>query len=90
MESFLVDLSLKLGFSKFANLPRANLFIIDEGISVLDQERISNISHLFDFLSHITDHVLLISHLPTIKDFVHQSMEIVKDDATQKSRLVMG
>ena len=90
MESFLVDLSLKLGFSKFANLPRSNLFIIDEGISVLDQERISNISHLFDFLANITDHVLLISHLPTIKDFVHQSIEVLKDEATQKSRLVMG
>ena len=90
MESFIIDLSLKLGFSKFANLPRSNLFIIDEGISVLDQERISNISHLFDFLSNITDHVLLISHLPTIKDFVHQSIEVIKDDATQKSRLVLN
>lgn len=90
MESFIIDLSLKLGFSKFANLPRSNLFIIDEGISVLDQERISNISHLFDFLSNITDHVLLISHLPTIKDFVHQSIEVVKDEATQKSRLLLN
>jgi DNA repair exonuclease SbcCD ATPase subunit len=90
MESFIIDLSLKLGFSKFANLPRSNLFIIDEGISVLDQERISNISHLFDFLSNITDHVLLISHLPAIKDFVHQSIEVVKDPATQKSRLLVN
>lgn len=90
MESFIIDLSLKLGFSKFANLPRSNLFIIDEGISVLDQERISNISHLFDFLSNITDHVLLISHLPAIKDFVHQSIEVLKDETTQKSRLLMN
>jgi DNA repair exonuclease SbcCD ATPase subunit/DNA repair exonuclease SbcCD nuclease subunit len=90
MESFIIDLSLKLGFSKFANLPRSNLFIIDEGISVLDQERISNISHLFDFLSNITDHVLLISHLPAIKDFVNQSIEVVKEPATQKSRLLVN
>jgi DNA repair exonuclease SbcCD ATPase subunit len=89
MESFIIDLSLKLGFSKFANLPRSNFFIIDEGISVMDQERIGNISYLFDFLSQITDHVFLISHLPTIKDFVHQSIEIMKDPNTQKSRLVV-
>lgn len=89
MESFIIDLSLKLGFSKFANLPRSNFFIIDEGISVMDQERIGNISYLFDFLSQITDHVFLISHLPTIKDFVHQSIEIMKDPHTQKSRLVV-
>jgi len=88
MESFIIDLSLKLGFSKFANLPRSNFFIIDEGISVMDQERVSNISHLFDFLSNITDHVLLISHIPAIKDFVNQSVEIIKDEATQKSRVL--
>jgi DNA repair exonuclease SbcCD ATPase subunit len=89
MESFIIDLSLKLGFSKFANLPRSNFFIIDEGISVMDQERIGNISHLFDFLSHITDHVFLISHLPAIKDFVQQSIEILKDPTSQKSRLLV-
>ena len=86
MESFIVDLSLKLVFSKFSRLPRSNFIIIDEGISVFDQERISNISVLFNFLSSITDHVFLISHLPTIKDFVAQSIEIVKDE-NQKSLL---
>lgn len=90
MESFIIDLSLKLGFSKFANLPRSNFFIIDEGISVMDQERISNISHLFDFLANITDHVLLISHLPTIKDFVHQSIDIVKEEGSDRSRILMN
>lgn len=89
MESFVIDLSLKLGFSKFANLPRSNFFIIDEGISVMDQERLSNISHMFDFLSNITDHVLLISHIPSIKDFVHRSIDIMKDETTQKSRLLI-
>lgn len=89
MESFIIDLALKLGFSKFANLSHSNFFIIDEGISVMDRERINNVSHLFDFLSHITDHVLLISHLPTIKDFVHQSIEVLKDESSQKSRLII-
>lgn len=80
MESFVVDLSLKLVFSKFSKQPRSNFFIIDEGISVFDQERISNIGVLFNFLSSISEHVFLISHLPSIKDFVTKSIEVMKDE----------
>ena len=68
MESFIIDLSLKLTFTKFGILPSSNFFIIDEGISVLDQQRQHNITFLFDFLSTITSNVLLISHIPQIRD----------------------
>ena len=78
MESFIVDLCLKLTFSKFGNIPHTNFFFIDERISVLDEERISNISYLFDFLKTLTSNVLLISHLPQIKDFVSKEMVIQK------------
>lgn len=80
MEAFIVDLSLKLVFSKYSKQPKSNFFIIDEGISVFDQERISNIGILFNFLSSISEHILLISHLPTIKDYVTQSIEVLKDE----------
>jgi len=86
MESFIVDLSVKMGFAKYSRLPQSNFFIIDEGISVFDQERIANIYVLFNFLTSISEHVFLISHLPTIKDFVSQSIEIDKD-SEQKSHL---
>ena len=89
MESFIVDLSLKLVFSKFSKQPRSNFFIIDEGISVFDQERISNIGLLFNFLSSISEHIFLISHLPTIKDYVTQSIDVFKDE-NSKSYLVFN
>ena len=78
MESFIIDLTLKITFSKFGNLPRSNFFIIDEGISVLDQEKIYNISSLFDFLLNRTPNLFLISHIPQIKDFVTKEMIIEK------------
>ena len=78
MESFIIDLSLKLTFTKFGILPSSNFFIIDEGISVLDQQRQHNITFLFDFLSSITSNVLLISHIPQIRDFVNKSIHIQK------------
>lgn len=80
MESFIIDLALKLTFTKFGILPSSNFFIIDEGISVLDQQRQHNITFLFDFLSTITNNVLLISHIPQIRDFVNKSIHIQKHD----------
>ena len=79
MESFIVDLAIKLCFSKFSVLPRSNFFLIDEQVSVLDKERLANVSNLLDLLSNITSNVLLISHLPQINDFVTTSINIVKN-----------
>jgi len=78
MESFILDLSLKFIFSKYAQIPRSNFFIIDEGVSVFDQEKMSHIQQLFNFLSSIVEHVFLISHLPTIQDHVDQHISIQK------------
>lgn len=79
MESFIVDLAIKLCFSKFSVLPRSNFFLIDEHVSVLDKERLSSVSDLLDLLSSITTNVLLISHIPQIQDFVSKSVNIIKD-----------
>ena len=78
MESFIVDLSFKLTFSKFSMIPKSNFFIIDEGISVMDQKMIYNINHLFNFLSNLTSNVLLISHIPQVKDWVTTSLDVYK------------
>ena len=88
MESFILELVIKLTFSKYSILPRSNFFIIDEGISVLDQQNISNIDCLFRFLSQLVTNVLLISHLPQIQDFVDQSMYITKSN--NKSHVIFG
>lgn len=88
MESFILELVIKLTFSKYSALPRSNFFIIDEGISVLDQQNISNINSLFQFLSHLVTNVLLISHIPQIQDFVDKSMYITKQN--NKSSVQFG
>ena len=44
----------------------------------MDQQNISNISSLFQFLSNLVSNVLLISHIPQIQDFVDKSIYIHK------------
>jgi len=87
MEAFIVDVALKVTFARFGKLSRSNFFIIDEGVSVLDQERVANIKNLFDFILGFTNHVFIMSHLPLVKDFVAHRIEITKEEESQKSHL---
>lgn len=80
MESFIIDIAFKMAFAKLSMVPKSNFFIIDEGISVLDKEHLHNIDHFFAFLSSITQNILLISHIPQIKDYVDSSITIKKSD----------
>lgn len=88
MEGFIVDVCFKLCLSHIACYPCCNLFFIDEGISVFDQEHMHNIQILFDFLSQIRSHVFLISHLPSIQDFVDMSIEITRSN--NKSQIIFS
>lgn len=84
MESFIVDLAIKLSFAKFSVMPRSNFFLIDEHVSVLDKERLSSVNDLLDLLSNITKNVLLISHLPQINDFVSKPVYVLKSEKGSK------
>ena len=87
MESFIVDLAIKLSFAKFSVMPRSNFFLIDEHVSVLDKERLSSVNDLLDLLSNITRNVLLISHLPQINDFVSKPIYILKGEKGSKIQI---
>jgi len=75
-ESFMMDISFKIVLSNIANLPRSNFLFIDEGISVLDKENLSNINELFVYLNNYYEHVFLISHVEGVKDFVNNIINI--------------
>lgn len=80
MEAFIIDIALKISFGRFGRLPRSNFFIIDEGVSVLDQDRIAGVRTIFEFMLTFNEKIFVISHLPVIKDFVNHRIEIVKRD----------
>ena len=75
-EAFMMDIAFKIVLSNIANLPRSNFLFIDEGISVLDKENLSNINELFSYLNDYYEHVFLISHIEGIKDFINNIINI--------------
>ena len=75
-ETFIMDIAFKIVLSKIANLPKSNFLFIDEGISVLDKDNLSNIGELFDYLNNYYDYVFLISHIEEIKDYVNSKIDV--------------
>jgi DNA repair exonuclease SbcCD ATPase subunit len=84
MESLMIDLATKITFSHFSYCPMSSFFILDENISVLDESHIQNIEILFDFLKQHYKHILLISHLPQMKNIVDKNITITKTNEYSK------
>ena len=80
MESFMIDLATKITFAHFGYCPMSSFFVLDENISVLDEYHVQHIEILFSFLKQHFQHILLISHLPSIKNIVDKDISIVKED----------
>jgi DNA repair exonuclease SbcCD ATPase subunit/DNA repair exonuclease SbcCD nuclease subunit len=80
MEGFIVDAALKIVFARVSLRPRCNLFLIDEGISVLDKKSMESLDQFFQFLEQFFPRVFVISHLREAQEFVRRSIHVRKTD----------
>lgn len=79
-EKMLASIAIRAALLSMTNLPKTNMFIIDEGFGSLDIKNLDNIQMMFNYLKTIFDHVLIISHIDQLKDMVDNSIEISSDD----------
>jgi DNA repair exonuclease SbcCD ATPase subunit len=79
MANVIAGLSLRVALIELSSLPKSSLFAIDEQFSALDNEILSSISNLFDYIKRKFKNVLLITHLTSIKDDVNSVIEIYND-----------
>lgn len=78
-EKMLASVAIRAALLNISNLPKSNMFIIDEGFGKLDSQNLENVNRMFDYLRTIFDHVIVISHLETMKDLVDNMIEITVD-----------
>jgi DNA repair exonuclease SbcCD ATPase subunit len=78
-EKMLASVAIRTALLNISNLPKSNMFIIDEGFGKLDSQNLENVNRMFDYLRTIFDHVIVISHLETMKDLVDNMIEITVD-----------
>jgi DNA repair exonuclease SbcCD ATPase subunit len=79
-EKMLASLAIRAALLSISNLPKPNVFFVDEGFGKLDPEKMESVSRMFDYLKTVFDHVIVISHLDTLKDMVDNVIEIVSDE----------
>lgn len=80
METFMVNLSFRIGVQKIANLNVPNFMVIDEGFSALDSENSQRIPELFEFLKSVYDFIIVVSHNDYMHDFTDYTIEINRID----------
>lgn len=79
-EKFLASIAIRNALLNISILPKTNMLIIDEGFGKLDPKNLEAIQLMFNYLKTVFDHVIVISHLDTMKDLVDNSIDITVDD----------
>jgi DNA repair exonuclease SbcCD ATPase subunit len=77
MEKFVASLALRVALINLSSLPRTNMFIVDEGFGVLDEDSIVKCLQLLSSLKNYFKLILIISHIPQVKEIADRMVEVV-------------
>ena len=79
MEKFISSLTLRCAISNICNLPKCNFLVIDEGFGQLDNDHMTSIGSLFNYLKNQFDFIVIISHLDIMRDLVDNQLDVKKE-----------
>ncbi len=79
-EKTLASMAIRLALITITNLPKSELFILDEPATALDQEHMEGFTNLLRIIKNQFKTVILISHLDSLKDVVDMTIDINKID----------
>ena len=79
-EKTIASMAIRLALISITNLPKSELFILDEPATALDEEHMEGFIRLLQMIKSQFKTVLLISHLESLKDIVDMTIDIQKKD----------
>jgi exonuclease SbcC len=86
-EKTIAAMAIRLALISITNLPKSELFILDEPATALDQEHMEGFIRLLDMIKNQFKIVILISHLDSLKDVVDMTIDIQKNGDYAKVRI---
>ncbi len=86
-EKTIASMAIRLGLISVTNLPKSELFILDEPATALDEEHMEGFIRLLQMIKGQFKTVLLISHLESLKDIVDTTIDIQKVDGYAKVKI---
>ena len=79
-EKTLAAVAIRIALLNVSNMPKSNLFILDEPGTALDAENMEGFVRILDLVKGYFDVTLLITHIESLKDIVDMTIEISKTD----------
>jgi DNA repair exonuclease SbcCD ATPase subunit len=76
MEKTITALAIRDALVNISNIPRCNIFVMDESIQTFDNDHLSVVGKLFDYLKQRYDTIFVISHLETIKEYADYTINV--------------
>jgi DNA repair exonuclease SbcCD ATPase subunit/DNA repair exonuclease SbcCD nuclease subunit len=86
-EKTIASMAIRLALISVTNLPKSELFILDEPATALDQDHMEGFIRLLQMIKSQFRTVLLISHLESLKDIVDMTIDIQKVDGYAKVKI---
>ena len=86
-EKTIAAMAIRLALISITNLPKSELFILDEPATALDQEHMEGFIRLLDMIKNQFKTVILISHLDSLKDVVDMTIDIQREGSYAKVRI---
>ena len=78
-EKTIAAMAIRLALLSVSNLPKSNIFIMDEPATALDAENMEGFVRIVDMVKNYYSIVLLISHIDDLKDIVDTTIDIEKN-----------
>ena len=79
-EKTIAAMAIRLALLSVSNLPKSNVFILDEPGTALDAENLEGFVRILDMVKSYFKVVILISHLDSLKDCADMIINIEKKD----------
>ena len=88
MEKMISSLAIRAALMQLTPLPKLDSIIIDEGFEALDSVNMNNVLKMLDKLKTNFRSVIIITHIPTLKEYMDKILEIKVDTETKQSKIV--
>ena len=79
-EKTLAAIAIRIALLNVSNMPKSNLFILDEPGTALDPDNMEGFMRILELVKGYFDVTLLITHIESLKDTVDMTIDIMKTD----------
>jgi DNA repair exonuclease SbcCD ATPase subunit len=79
-EKTLAAMAIRIALINVTNMPKANIFILDEPGTALDSDNMDGFVKILDLVKEYFNITMLISHIDQLKDSVDMNIEISRSD----------